>query len=143
MSDTDTQDNSGFFVPRDTTKQDDNAEMTEEEFVKMMEGMSNEQVLEVVAEGMLNERGMTDLEDDVKQEMVKDLVERMTEFTNRAVLEQLTEDDLNKINDMTERGEATEEAVNEIIAAAGVDVTAVTTKALEKFREIYLADAEA
>lgn len=134
MSDTDIQDNGDFFVPRDSAS-DDNLKKT-------LQGMSEEEILAVVAEGLLAEKGMTDLEDDVKAEMVKDLVERMTEFVNRAILGALPEDKMAELNEKIEKDEASLEVVNQLVADSGIDANDVTTKALEKFREIYLGKTE-
>ncbi len=114
------------------------ANMSDAELEATLKNMSNEEVLEVVARALLAEKGITDLDEDTEKDMVKDLVERETEFINRAVFEKLSAEQLDELDKIIDEGGDAEAKVQQFIANAGVDVEATTTEALGKFREVYL-----
>lgn len=108
-----------------------------------MENMSNVEAMRVIARGLLKEKGLPEMDMETEADMVNDLVERMSEFVNRAILEKLPEEKMTELDKMIDEDNAGPEAVAELIKSAGIDIEAATVEALEKFREIYLgAEAE-
>lgn len=108
-----------------------------------MENMSNVEAMRVIARGLLKEKGLPEMDMETEADMVNDLVERMSEFVNRAILEKLPEEKMTELDKMIDEDNAGPEAVTELIKSAGIDIEAATVEALEKFREIYLgAEAE-
>ena len=113
-----------------TTSQDD-ADL------ESLKNMSNEEFLEAFAKGLLVEKGLGEMDDETRAEMIKDLVERITTFVNRAVLEALPEDKLEQINQLAD-GDVSVDEINKVVQESGIDTDQITTNALEKFRSIYL-----
>ena len=105
-----------------------------------MANMSDEEFLSAFAAGLLAEKGLGEMDDETKSDMIHDLVERITTFVNRAVLEALPSDKLDAINQLPD--DTSIEEVNKIIQTSGINVDQITANALEKFRSIYLSANE-
>ena len=105
-----------------------------------LSGLSNEEIMVAFADGLLNEKGLGEMSDEVRQEMLQDLVERLSDFVNRAILEALPEEKIAELDELIDRDVATPEAVSELINGVGFDVSERVAKAMEKFREIYLGE---
>lgn len=120
---------------------DSSSEISDEELKAALEGMSSEEVLAVFAKGLLIEKGFTDLDEATEADMVGDLVQRLVFFVNESIINALPEEKQKELNDLV-GANATEDAMNEIINSAGIDVEEETRKAMEKFREIYLNDGK-
>lgn len=117
---------------------DSQALAQEDELVATLQNLSNDEAMAVIAKGLLREKGFTDLDEETEGEMIQDLVERMTDFVNRAVLEELPEEKMAELDQMIAEERASDEEVGRLIQESGIDTSVATMKALEKFREIYL-----
>lgn len=117
-------------------------EMTDEELRNALGKMSNEQILEVIAKSLLIEKGFTDLEPEVEQDMVKELVARETEYVNRALLAALPDDKMLELEKLADDENVSEEQLTKLVASADIDAEAITSKALEEFRDLYLGTAK-
>ncbi len=113
-------------------------EMTDEELRNALGKMSNEQILEVIAKSLLIEKGFTDLEPEVEQDMVKELVARETEYVNRALLAALPDDKMLELEKLADDENVSEEQLTKLVASADIDAEAISSKALEEFRDLYL-----
>lgn len=117
---------------------DSQALAQEDELAATLQNLSNDEAMAVIAKGLLREKGFTDLDEETEGEMIQDLVERMTDFVNRAVLEELPEEKMAELDQMIAEERASDEEVGRLIQESGIDTSVATMKALEKFREIYL-----
>lgn len=117
---------------------DSQALAQEDELAATLQNLSNEEAMVVIAKGLLREKGFTDLDEETEGEMIQDLVERMTDFVNRAVLEELPEEKMAELDQMIAEERASDEEVGRLIQESGIDTSVATMEALEKFREIYL-----
>ena len=117
--------------------------VTEDDFKKALEGMSDEEILDFYFETMLNDKGMTDLEPEVRTEMKIDLAERFNAFLSQAFVDALPGAKIVELDEMIDKNEATPENVKKLLVEAGVDTDKVTVDAMAKFREIYLGGNEA
>lgn len=117
---------------------DSQALAQEDELAATLQNLSNDEAMAVIAKGLLREKGFTDLDEETEGEMIQDLVERMTDFVNRAILEELPEEKMAELDQMIAEERASDEEVGRLIQESGIDTSVATMKALEKFREIYL-----
>lgn len=104
----------------------------------ILQNMSNEEILRAFAEGLLIEKGLGEMEPEVKEEMVEDLLERINAFVDRAALESLPPEKLEELNRMIDNDTATPDNVAELIKNSGQNTDEMVAKALEKFRDVYL-----
>lgn len=109
---------------------------------KILQNMSNEEILRAFAEGLLIEKGLGEMEPEVKEEMVEDLLERINAFVDRAALESLPQEKLEELDQMIDNNTATAENVAELIKTSGQNTDEMVAKALEKFRDIYLGNSQ-
>lgn len=107
-----------------------------------IENMSNEEIIDAFLEGLLIEKDLGEMDDDVKKEMLADLKERLYEFINRAILESLPEEKLAEINNMADNNTINSEILTQKVEESGIDTAKIAIEAMEKFREVYLGDNE-
>ena len=117
---------------------DSQALAQEDGLAATLQNLSNDEAMAVIAKGLLREKGFADLDEETEGEMIQDLVERMTDFVNRAVLEELPEEKMAELDQMIAEERASDEEVGRLIQESGIDTSVATMEALEKFREIYL-----
>ena len=120
--------------------QTDGQVMTDEELKQQLEGMSNDEVLDIFLESLLIEKGFTNLDDETRTEMIAQLKERAVDMINYSIIEALPEDKVEEVTTKIDNGENAEEAKNAAIKESGVDAEKITGEALEKFRELYLGE---
>ena len=97
-----------------SVQHDDNDQGVDEELVKQLEGMSEDEILNVFAEGLLMEKGLGEMEPEIKDELREDLVQRLTAQINQAVINALPEEKMRELNTLLESGEASGEKINQI-----------------------------
>lgn len=111
-----------------------NTPMNEDELANM----SEDQLLDAYVEQMLIDKGLTNLEGEIRQQVHNDLKEKLTFEVNRAVLAALPEEQFEALNAQLEKGEAGAEAIIEAVSKSGIDVDAVTEAAMTDFRRAFL-----
>lgn len=87
--------------------------------------------------GLLDDAGMTDLDPDMREEMIMELYVRLDNYLVSVIVDNMPDDQLDafaKLNEEKKPREEIEKFVNEKIPNA----TAVFADAFAKFREMYL-----
>lgn len=77
------------------------------------------------------------IEEDAKALLEEDLRTRLMDQIDQAVVEALPEDKVDGINELLDR-EASDEEIQQYVAASGVDIQRVTTQTMLRFRDLYL-----
>ncbi len=107
---------------------------TEEE----INNMSEDQLLDVYVEQMLKDKGLDNLEGELRQQVHDDLKQKLTFEVNRAILAAMPEDKFNALNEKVEAGEADANMIAEAVKESGIDVDAITEAAMKDFRRVFL-----
>lgn len=118
-----------------------NTEITEQEKMQLeqaLDGLNEEQLLEVFVEQMIEEKGIGVTDEEVRKEIKEDLKERMIYQVNRAILAALPEQQFEQVRSKLEDGTITPEELNRLTEEAGVDIAKTTQDVMIKFREAYL-----
>lgn len=118
-----------------------NTEITEQEKMQLeqaLDGLNEEQLLEVFVEQMIEEKGIGVTDEEVRKEIKEDLKERMIYQVNRAILAALPEQQFEQVRAKLEDGTITPEELNRLTEEAGVDMAKITQDVMIKFREAYL-----
>lgn len=118
-----------------------NTEITEQEKMQLeqaLDGLNEEQLLEVFVEQMIEEKGIGVTDEEVRKEIKEDLKERMIYQVNRAILAALPEQQFEQVRSKLEDGTITPEELNRLTEEAGVDMAKITQDVMIKFREAYL-----
>ena len=100
--------------------------------------MSNEEIIENFARGLLIEKNLGEMDENTEKDMINDLIERVNAFIDRAVLESLPKEKLDELDNMIDNDTATPEAVAQLIQSSGIDANTISVEAMAKFREVYL-----
>ena len=89
-------------------------------------------------EQLLNEKGITDVEPEIKEELKKEMRTRLIEQIDRAAIMQLSEDKAAELAGKTEDPNFTNENLAQFIQESGVDLTQVAIDTMLEFRNYYL-----
>ena len=109
-----------------------------------LDNMSEDEVLNLFVEKMIEDKGMGGLEEDLKNEIRMDLKERLIFQINRAIIAALPDDKYEELDKSLDDKTATAESLNQIVAESGVNVAGITQQTMEEFRAVYLStDASA
>ncbi|MDO4611515.1 MAG: DUF5663 domain-containing protein [Candidatus Saccharibacteria bacterium] len=89
-------------------------------------------------ESLLKDKGITDLDPEVKEELVADMKQRLMDQINTAAIMQLSEEKVDELNVLLESPDFTAEKMTEFMQNSGVNLTEVTLDTMLKFRSFYL-----
>lgn len=93
-------------------------------------------------EGLLNEKGITIDDEEVKKQVVAEMVAKLEEETNRALVNSLSEEQAKELAAKIDQPDFTEENVTEFMQKSGVDIAKITEDTKNRFREFYLKGEE-
>ena len=104
----------------------------------------NSEELDRFVRDMLADKKLPGLEnDDIRDQVVIDLKERLLDQVDRAIVDALPDDKVDGFNNLLDQPDTTDETLQQYITDSGVDVQGVTTNALLRFRDLYLTPPEA
>ena len=93
-------------------------------------------------ESLLKDKGITDIEPDVKDGLKADMKKRLLDQIDRAAIQALPEDKAIELADLMEDPDFTNEKMTQFIQDAGVNLTEVVADTMLKFRGFYLGTEE-
>ncbi len=93
-------------------------------------------------ENLLSEKGIVNLEPDVKAELKKEMTDRLVDQINKAAIMQLSEDKAASLAKLIEDPDFNNEKMAEFMQNSGVNLTEVTLDTMLKFRNFYLGNGE-
>lgn len=93
-------------------------------------------------ENLLSEKGIVNLEPDVKAELKKEMTDRLVDQINKAAIMQLSEDKAANLAKLIEEPDFNNEKMAEFMQNSGVNLTEVTLDTMLKFRNFYLGTGE-
>ncbi|MBQ1298516.1 hypothetical protein IIY24_01610 [Candidatus Saccharibacteria bacterium] len=89
-------------------------------------------------ESILKDKGMIELDPEVKAELKEDMVKRLTDQINKAAIMQLSEEKTAELNRLIDDPNFTDEKMTEFMKNSGVNLTQVALETMLKFRGLYL-----
>ena len=92
-------------------------------------------------ESLLNDKGITNIEPDIRESLKADMKKRLEDQINRAAIEALPEEKAAELAKLVEQPGFTNEKMTEFITNSGINLTEVTLETMLRFRNFYL-DAE-
>ena len=93
-------------------------------------------------ENLLSEKGITNLEPDVKADLKKEMTDRLVNQINKAAIMQLSEDKAEELTKLIEEPDFTNEKMTEFMQNSGVNLAEVALDTMLKFRNFYLGTGE-
>ena len=93
-------------------------------------------------ESLLIDKGITDIEPDIKEELKTDMKKRLLDQINRAAVMQLSEEKADELAKLVEDPNFTNEEMTKFMQDSGVNLTEVALDTMLKFRSFYLGTGE-
>lgn len=110
--------------------------------VQAPSGQTQKQAYETYIEQLIEERGFPDLTAEVKEELKKDLVNRLDSFIGAKVIATLSDEDVLKFEQLLKDGKSREE-IQKFTVEHVPDFTTFLTNVLMEFRMVYLGLVQA
>ena len=93
-------------------------------------------------ESLLNDKGVTNIEPEIKEELKADMKERLEDEINRAAVEALSEEKADELVKLIDQPDFTNEKMTEFMKNSGVNLTEIVLDTMLKFRSFYLGAEE-
>lgn len=93
-------------------------------------------------ESLLNEKGITDIEPEVKEELKSEMKARLEEQIDRAAVSALSEEKAKELATLVDDPDFTNEKMTEFMQNSGVNLTEIALETMLKFRNFYLGTEE-
>lgn len=97
--------------------------------------------LDQFLEQLLIEKGITDLDDDVRAEVKANMAERILDQIDQACINALSEEKAAELAEKIDDENFGEKEMMDFVAGSGVDTAAIVASTLIQFRAFYLADS--
>ena len=91
---------------------------------------------------LIDEKGYSDLDDDVRQELKTDMIQRLMDQIDQAAINALPEDKAIELADKLDDESFDDEKVAEFMQNSGIDLQQVALETMLQFRMLYLGEAE-
>lgn len=88
--------------------------------------------------GMLADKDLPGVTDEVREQLVDDLKNRLLDQIDRAIVDALPDNKIDNFNTLLENPDVTDQGLRDYVSQSGVDVQAVTTNTMLRFRDLYL-----
>ena len=93
-------------------------------------------------EQLLADKGITDVEPEVREELVAEMKERLMDQINKAAIMQLSEEKAAELAEKVDDPNFTNEQMTEFMQSSGVNLTEIALDTMLKFRNFYLETGE-
>ena len=93
-------------------------------------------------ESLLNDKGITDVDPEIRAELKEDMKTRLMDQINRAAIMELSEEKAAELADLVDDPEFNDEKMANFMQESGVNLTEVALDTMLKFRGFYLGTGE-
>lgn len=93
-------------------------------------------------ESLLNDKGITDIEPDVREELKADMKSRLLDQIDRAAVQALSPEKADELAKLLENPDFSNEEMTKFMQESGVNLTEVAMDTMLKFRSFYLGTEE-
>lgn len=93
-------------------------------------------------EQLLIDKGITDLEPEIKADLVNDMKTRLMDQINKAAVMQLSEEKAAELAEMVDSPDFTNEKLTQFMQDSGVNLAEVALDTMLQFRSSYLGQGE-
>lgn len=93
-------------------------------------------------ENLLTEKGITDIEPDIKADLKNDMKKRLLDQIDKAAVMQLSEEKAAELTKLVGDPDFTNEKMTEFMQKSSVNLTEVALDTMLKFRNFYLGTGE-
>ena len=93
-------------------------------------------------DSLLEEKGITDLDDETREALKRDMIERLMAQIDTALINALPEDKLNEFNSKIDDPDFTNADATQFFVDAGLDVQKIALQTMIEFRMLYIGGNE-
>ena len=93
-------------------------------------------------DSLLEEKGITDLDDETREMLKRDMIDRLMTQIDTAMINALPEDKLNEFNQRINDPDFTNDDATQFFVDAGLDVQKIALQTMIEFRMLYLGGDE-
>ena len=93
-------------------------------------------------EQLLTDKGITDVEPEIRQELVAEMKERLMDQINKAAIMQLSEEKAAELAEKVDDPNFTNDQMTEFMQNSGVNLAEIALDTMLKFRNFYLESGE-
>lgn len=93
-------------------------------------------------EGLLQEKGITDIDPETKEGLKSEMKEQLMEQIDKAVVYKLSDEQATKLANMMDDENFSRDQLDEFIQKSGVNIDEVASEIMSKFRNFYLGTGE-
>lgn len=93
-------------------------------------------------ESLLDDKGITDVDPEVRTELKEEMKTRLLDQINKAAIMELSEERAAELAELVDDPEFTNEKMTEFMQESGVNLTEVALDTMLKFRTFYLGTGE-
>ncbi len=87
---------------------------------------------------ILADKDLPGVDDEVREQLVKDLKERLLDQVDRAIIEAIPDNKVDDFNVLLDNPDTTNQGIREFVSQCGIDVQQITTNTMLRFRDLYL-----
>ncbi len=96
------------------------------------------QSVDEFVESILDDKGITNVEPDIRQELKEDMKKRLMDQINRAAVMKLSEEKVAELNKLMDEPDFTNEKMTEFMKNSGINLSEVALDTMIKFRGFYM-----
>lgn len=93
-------------------------------------------------ESLLNDKGITNIEPDIRESLKADMKKRLEDQINRAAVEALSAEKADELAKLVDSPDFTNEKMAEFMKNSGVNLAEVVLETMLRFRSFYLGTEE-
>jgi hypothetical protein len=93
-------------------------------------------------DSLLEEKGITDLDDETREALKRDMIDRLMAQIDTALINALPEDKLNEFNDRVNDPDFSSDDATQFFVDAGLDVQKIALQTMIEFRMLYIGGEE-
>lgn len=105
-------------------------------------GHTKMQSIDDFIESLLNDKGITDVDPEIRTELKEDMKKRLMDQINKAAIMKLSEEKATELAELVDDPNFTDEKMTKFMQDSGVNLTEVALDTMLKFRSFYLGSGE-
>lgn len=91
-------------------------------------------------EDLLKKKGLSDVDEEVKKDLINDMKTQLETQLNRACIQALPEEKAKELATLIEKPDFTAQKMTEFVQKSGVDFGQIALETLQKFKSLYLGE---
>ncbi|MBQ6410074.1 hypothetical protein IJI18_02350 [Candidatus Saccharibacteria bacterium] len=91
-------------------------------------------------ESLLKKKGLSDVDPEIKKDLMADMRNQLEAQLNRAAIQSLSEEKAQELANLIGKPDFTTEKLTEFMQKSGVDFEKIALETLQQFKKLYLGE---